>query len=215
MIRVASLRLLPLLLFPTVLVAQESGAFTVARGGDTVAIEQWSRDSSGLSASLIRGLGATRERLHYHATLLPDESAPLVEVAAWRGDDPEGMPARQNTRIIFKDDSVAIDDASQQGVRTMILPTQRSALAYLNLSTALLEQATRRAAAEKRDSVDVPFFNLGGGQTLTGSVSRLGIDSALVRIRTIEFRFKVDGAGRILGGSVPSQGLQITRGAGR
>ncbi|MFN8653558.1 MAG: hypothetical protein U0133_16760 [Gemmatimonadales bacterium] len=214
MIRVASLRLLPLL-FPTVLAAQESGAFTVARGGDTVAIEQWNRDSTGLSASLIRGLGATRERLHYHATLLPDESAPLVEVAAWRGDDPEGMPARQNTRIIFKDDSVAIDDASQNGVRTMVLPTQKAAVAYLNLSTALLEQATRRAAAARRDSLDVPFFNLGGGQTLTGTVNRVGSDSVLVRIRTVEFRFRVDPTGRILGGSVPSQGLQITRGAGR
>ena len=206
-----------LLLVPALLPAQESGAFTITRGTDTVALERWTRDSSGLTASLTRVAGAAaRERVHYKATLLPDASAPLIEVSVWRADDPEGMRARQTTRLIFKDDSVAVDEANRWGgVRTVILPTQRSAIAYLNLSVALMEQATRRAESSRRDSVAVPFFNLGGGQTVTGVVSRVGADSALVRIGTVEFRLRVDGTGRILGGTVPSQGLEITRGAGR
>ncbi|HSB52857.1 MAG TPA: hypothetical protein VLD58_00800 [Gemmatimonadales bacterium] len=218
MIRVASLRLATtLLLVPAALAAQEAGAFTITRGADTVALERWSRDSSILSASLTRVAGASaRERVRYKATLLPDASAPLIELSVWRGEDPEDMPARQTTRIIFKDDSVAVDEATRwSGVRSIILPTQRSAIAYLNLSIALMEQATRRAESTRGDSVAVPFFNLGGGQTVTGVVRRIGADSALVRIGTVEFRLKVDGTGRILGGSVPSQGLEITRGAGR
>jgi len=197
--------------------AQEAGAFATTRGADTVALERFSREPGGLSGDLTRVAGAAaRERVHYQAALLPDASAPLIEISVWRAGDPEGMPARQTTRLIFKDDSVAVDEANRwSGVRTMILPTARSALAYLNLSVALLEQATRRMEASRADSLAVPFFNLGGGQTVTGMVSRVGADSAAIRIGTVEFRLRVDTDGRILGGSVPSQGLRITREAGR
>lgn len=217
MIRVV-LRSAPFLFLLTgALRAQEAGAFTITRGADTVAQEQFNRAPGELSASLTRLAGtAARERVHYKATLLPDASAPLIELSVWRAEDPEDMPARQTARVIFKDDSVAVDQADRwSGVKTMVMGTARSAIVYLNLSVALLEQATRRAESSKADSVAVPFFNLGGGQTVTGMVRRVGTDSASVRIGTVEFRFSVDGDGRILGGSVPSQGLRITRGTGR
>jgi hypothetical protein len=213
LLRCASL----LVLIPGALSAQEAGAFAVTRGADTVALEHFSRVPGELSASLTRLSGATtRERVHYKATLLPDASAPLIEVSVWRAEDPEGMPARQTTRVIFKDDSVAIDQAGRSsGLKTLLFPTTRAAIAYLNLSVALMEQATRRAEASGADSLAVPFFNLGGGQTVTGMVRRVGADSAAVRIGTVEFRFNVDRDGRILGGTVPSQGLRISRAAGR
>jgi hypothetical protein len=218
MIRASLVSCLTLLaLLPGAATAQEAGAFTMIHGTDTVALERFNRGPGELSADLTRVVGAaTRERVHYKATLLPDESAPLIEISAWRAEDPEEMPARQTARIIFKEDSVAVDEANRwSGVRTVILPTARAAIAYLNLSVALLEQATRRVEASRSDSLPVPFFNLGGGQTVTGMVSRVGTDSAAVRIGTVEFRLKVDGVGRILGGAVPSQGLKITREAGR
>ena len=193
--------------------AQEAGGFTIVRGPDTVATEQWSRAGVELKGSLLRGLGVTaRERLHYQATLVDDESAPLVEFSLWRADDPEGMPARETGRVIFKDDSVAVDDMRRSGsLQTRVFPTARAAIPYLNLSVAFLEQATRRAARTAGDSLAVPFFNLGGGQTVTGMVRHFGADSAAVRIGAVEFRLRVDSAGRILGGAVPGQGLVITR----
>jgi len=193
--------------------AQESGGFAILRGTDTVAAEQFSREEVQLSGTLVRQSGTARERVRYRATLVEDQSAPLIELSAWRGDDPDDSPARQTTRLIFKDDSVAVDEASRwAGVDTRILATVRDPIPYLNLSTAFLEQATRRAGRTGgSDPVAVPFFNLGGGQTVTGSVGRLGRDSATVRIGTVEFRLRVDGDGRILGGSVPAQGLVIVR----
>ncbi len=214
----AVLRSTPFLLLITgALSAQEAGAFTITRGADTVAQEQFTRVPGELSAHLIRLAGASaRERVHYKAVLLPDASAPLIEVSVWRADDPEDVPARQTARVIFKDDSVAVDQADRwSGVKTLVMPTTKAAIAYLNLSVALLEQATRRVEWSKTDSLAVPFFNLGGGQTVTGMVSRIGTDSAAVRIGSVEFRLNVDGDGRILGGAVPSQGLRITRAAGR
>lgn len=193
--------------------AQEAGGFAVVRGPDTVAVEQWSRADVELKGSLLRGLVATaRERLHYRATLVDDQSAPLVELSVWRGEDPEGAAARQTARVIFKDDSVAVDDLNRGGsLMTRVLPTARAAIPYLNLSIAFLEQATRRAAHPATDSLAVPFFNLGGGQTVTGTVRHLGADSSVVRIGSVEFRLRVDSDGRILGGAVPEQGLLIAR----
>jgi hypothetical protein len=193
--------------------AQEAGGFAITRGLDTVAVEQWSRADVELKGSLLRGLtAATRERLHYRATLVDDESAPLIDFSVWRAEDPEGQPARQTARVIFKDDSVAVDDLRRSGgLTTEVLPTARAAIPYVNLSVAFLEQATRRAAQTTGDSLSVPFFNVGGGQTVTGTVRHLGADSSAVRIGTVEFRLRVDSTGRILGGAVPGQGLVITR----
>jgi hypothetical protein len=193
--------------------AQEAGGFTTVRGPDTVAVEQWSREDVELKGSLVRGLGAAdRERLHYRATLVDDQSAPLVDLSVWRAEDPEAQPARETARVIFRDDSVAVDDLRRSGsLVTRVLPTMRAAIPYLNLSVAFLELATRRAAQTAGDSLAVPFFNLSGGQTVTGTVRHLGADSSVVRISTVEFRLQVDSAGRILGGVVPGQGLVITR----
>ena len=204
------------LLSPVGLTAQESGGFLVLHGADTVAVETFTRQDVELKGRLLRGsTSQARERIQFRATVLNDGSAPLVELVAWQGDDPEDAPARENARVIFKGDSVAVDDASRlTGVLTQIFPTQRSAIPYLNLSTAWLEQATRRLAASRADSLSVPFFNLGGGQTLTGVLRRFAADSTLLRLGTIEFRLRVDSVGRILGGTVPSQGLVITRNAG-
>lgn len=200
------------LLAPAALAGQESGGFTILHGADTIAVESFTRQDVELKGRLLRGMGAARERVQYRATLVDDGSAPLVELSAWRGDDPEGAPARQTARVIFKDDSAAVDDASRTaGVMTRVLPTQRAAIPYLNLSTAWLEQVTRRLLASPGDSLTIPFFNLGGGQTVTGTARRYATDSATVRLGAVEFRFKVDPQGRILGGAVPSQGLLIQR----
>ena len=196
--------------------AQDGGRFAVTRGSDTMAVERFSRADVQLTGDLVRVASASaRERFHYQATLVDNQSAPLVEVTAWRGEDPEGSPARQTTRVIFKGDSVAVDDASRwSGLVTRVLPTAQAAIPYLNLSTAMLELATRRAAQARGDTLSVPFFNLGGGQTVTGTVRRVAADSTSIRIGSVEFRLKVDATGRILGGSVPSQGLTISRTAG-
>jgi hypothetical protein len=46
---------------------------------------------------------------------------------------------------------------------------------------------------------------------VAGSSFQEGTDSTLVRIGRVEFRLRVDPAGRILGGAIPSQSLMVTR----
>lgn len=188
----------------------DTAGFVVLHGADTVAVEQFARTPVELSGKLVQRSGAGG-RTTYRAATLPDATAPLIEVSVWNGTDPEDSPARQRSRLIFKDDSVAVDDVNQMGITSVIMGTQRGALPYLNFSFAILEQATRRADAMAQDSMLVPFFNLGGGQTLDGSVIRLSADSDAVRIGKIEFRLQVDTVGRILGGGIPAQGLRVNR----
>ncbi|MEO8636310.1 MAG: hypothetical protein ABI587_13640 [Gemmatimonadales bacterium] len=199
-------------LVPATGAAQETGGFSVLRGRDTVAVEEFSRGPVELTGTLMRGGTTTGDRVRYRAVLVEDESAPLIELSVWQRDDPERARARQTSRVIFKDDSVAVDDMTGSGLRTLVMPTQPAPIPYLKLSIAFLEQATRRAAASPgRDSVPMPFFSLDGGQTVVGRVRRLGGDSAVVALGTVEFRLRVDGSGRILGGALPAQGLRIVR----
>jgi hypothetical protein len=212
--RITAYALLLLPLLPAVAVAQaETGGFTLMHDQDTIATERFERTPERLQGTLVRLIGENlRERVKYDATLLPDASAPLLQFSAWKADDPEEMPARQVGRIIFKDDSVAIDEATPLGgASTRVLGTRRSALAYLNLSTALLEQATRRARGSSGAPVALAFFSLDGGQTALGAVRRIGPDSSAITIGNVEFRLRVDPDGRILGGAVPSQRLLILR----
>jgi hypothetical protein len=96
-------------------------------------------------------------------------------------------------------------------MQTRVFGTERGAVPYLNLSFALLEQAVRRSRATAPVSNQVPFFNLGGGQTVDARVSKLGTDSLSMAIGSVEFHLRVDDTGRVLGGTIPAQQLVAER----
>ena len=117
----------------------------------------------------------------------------------------------QRARVIFKEDSAAVDAVIGQAISTQVFGTQRGAIPYLNMSFALLEQAVRRSRAKGARLNQVPFFNLAGGQTVSGTLTPLGKDSLALAIGEVEFRLKVDPEGRVLGGSIPTQNVQVDR----
>ncbi|HEU5170296.1 MAG TPA: hypothetical protein VFU46_07150, partial [Gemmatimonadales bacterium] len=198
-------------------VGGERATFVIRHGDDTVATEEFAR-----SATEIEGRLLFRKHKHlserYRAVLAPDATLPLVEITVRNGPDSGKVQAKftERARLIFRDDSVAVDDAGSRGLKTLVLPTERGAVPYLNLSFGLLEQALRRAAVLGAGPVEVPFFNLSagaerGGQTVRGTVTRVGADSATIAIGTVEFRLEVDGEGRLLGGGIPAQRLTVER----
>ena len=215
-----SLLLLLLLTAPPALAAQqpERSVFVIRRGADTVATEVLARTPTELTGTLtFRAKAATSE--WYRAVVAPDTTVALVEVNVREGADTGLVKPRvvQRTRAIFRGDSVAIDDVTGNGIQTRVLATQAGAVPYLNLSFGLLEQAIRRATVPGRDTVKVAFFNLsggagqGGGVTVVGTVSRVGADSVALELGSVEFRMRVDAAGRLLGGAIPAQRLTFER----
>lgn len=194
----------------------DSGVFVIRHGGDTVATERFVRTATALNGTLaIRNAGGTLQA--YQAVVAPDASVALIEVTVRESNDSgraAGPPAGrvvQRARVIFKEDSAAVDDISNRGLQTRLFGTERGAVPYLNLSFALLEQAVRRSRAAAPSGSRVPLFNLSGGQTVDGKLSPLGSDSLALAIGAVEFHLRVDQAGRVLGGRIPAQDVVVDR----
>jgi hypothetical protein len=194
----------------------DSGIFVIRHAGDTVATERFSRTPTAITGTLaVRNANATSQ--HYSAVLAPDGSVPLIEVTV-RADADSGRAKDKvvsRARVIFREDSAAVDEANDRGLRTFVFGTQKGAIPYLNLSFALLEQVVRQARVPGAAS-QVPLFNLGGahsggGQTISVKVSKLGSDSVSMAIGTVEFRLRVDAAGHLLGGRIPAQNVVVDR----
>jgi hypothetical protein len=112
------------------------------------------------------------------------------------------------TRLIVRDDSVAVDQMTSNGLVTRILPTKAGARPYLNLSFALIELAVQ--AAPRADVVEIPFFNVDGGQTATGTLRRNADGSALLTLGNTEMALTLD-ADRIKSATIQAQGLKVER----
>lgn len=195
----------------------DSGIFLVRRGADTVATEEFSRSGVAVEGRLLfKAHKFLSER--YRIVVAPDGTVPLVEVTVRNGPDSGTVQAKftQRTRVVFRDDSVAVDDMGGRGLKTLVLATEPGAMPYLNLSFAMLEQAVRRSRTLGAAGAEVPFFNLSGtdrqgGQTVRGKVTPVGTDSVTVAIGSVEFRLRVDPEGRLLGGGIPAQNLSVER----
>jgi hypothetical protein len=176
-----------------------------------VVVERFARSATKLEGTLaIRNSKKTSER--YSAVIAPDATLPLIEVTVREGVDSGPVRAKvvQRARVIFKEDSAAVDEVGDAGLTTRVFGTREGAMPYLNLSFALLEQAIRRARLTQGDS-QLAFFNLGGGQALSARISGLGSDSLRLDIGGVRFHLRVDQEGRVLGGRIPSQDVVIER----
>jgi hypothetical protein len=190
----------------------DSGTFVVRHSGDTVATETFSRQETTIQGTL--ALNNSNHTFHrYTAVLAPDASVPMIDVSVREDADSGRVKAKlvQRARVIFKNDSAAVDAIIGQSIETRVFGTQAGAIPYLNMSFALLEQAIRRSRAAGATPGEVPFFNLGGGQTLSATLRPVGSDSMALAIGDVEFRLRVDPEGRVLGGTIPKQDVVVER----
>ncbi len=190
----------------------DSGTFIIRHAADTVATERFSRTATSLQGTL--SLNNSRNTFQrYTAVVAPDATLPLIEVTVREDADSGRVKAKlvQRARVIFKEDSAAVDAVIGQSIETRVFGTQLGAVPYLNLSFALLEQAVRRARSLPSPAVEVPLFNLGGGQTVKSRLTPLGTDSLTLAIGEVEFRLRVDPQGRVLGGRILKQGVVVER----
>jgi hypothetical protein len=188
----------------------DSGTFVIRHNDSTVATEKFSRTETTLDGTL-RLVNAKNTFHQYNVVVAPDATVPLVEVTVRQDADSGRVKARQLsvTRVIFKEDSAAVDAVIGETIQTRVFGTQRGAVPYLNMSFALLEQAVRRSKVG--GTKQVPFFNLGGGQTVSGTITPLGGDSLNLAIGDVQFHLRVDPAGRVLGANIPSQHVVAIR----
>jgi hypothetical protein len=72
----------------------------------------------------------------------PDASVPMIDIAVREDADSGRIKARliQRARVIFREDSAAVDAVTGQVISIQVFGTQAGAIPYLNMSFALLEQ---------------------------------------------------------------------------
>jgi alpha-beta hydrolase superfamily lysophospholipase len=189
--------------------APERAVFLVRIGAETLAVENASRGPSRAEGTLV--MRSPLLRLGQQLAL--SESGVVERLATAMTVGALGDSVQQRAELIFSGDSAFshVEDARAAAP----IPDRRFAVVpgsvpVMNLSGLSLELLLRRARAAGVDTVRVPVLLL-TGQSLTATVSRLGEDSALVTLGGVLLRARTDGVGRLLGASVPSQGLVFER----
>lgn len=192
--------------------APTRGSFAVLLGSDTIATERFTRSDDRLEGELTpRGpLAAQQPAFRYDAALRHDASvARFVLTPFGANAGAEGAGTQSAT---FQGDSMFL----VRGADSVRRATPRGTLPYVNPSPALLEQIVRRARALGGNPggapVQVPVL-AGGAQSTPATVTFASADSARVDLANTDVRLRVDGAGAVLGGSVPAQGVTIVRAA--
>jgi|GEM_PF-287217 len=181
----------------------DRGAFVALNGADTVVVDKFVRTADTLRGSVaMKG----QARVEYVVALGPENTVRTMAIKQFKwGAAPDEAPTAEVLTTI-QGDSVII----QMAGNTVRVGTKAGAVPSFGNSFAIGELFTRRARASG-GSGDYPYLAINGGVTLPLTVRPIGTDSMLITIAGQEERFKVDAAGRMIGGFVTGQPVIITR----
>ena len=188
--------------------ASEQATFLLQQGENTLMTERVTRSGEMLRGEVTAPMGP---RLTYEATLSPDATIPRLEVRLFQ----PGADTVPNQRVVavVRGDSAIAQVFEADSVRTNRAAVPPQTLLTLNPSIGLVEQVVRRARVLGGQSADVSLLPLNRGSSVATAQVSFTADSAVISADGTEVRLQVDAAGRILGGSIPEQGLTITRAA--
>jgi hypothetical protein len=181
----------------------DRGAFVALNGADTVVVDKfvWTADT-------LRGSVAMKgqARVEYVVALGPENTVRTMAIKQFKWGAAPGEAPTAEVFTTIQGDSVIF----QMAGNTVRLGTKAGAVPSFNNSFAIGELFTRRARASG-GSGDYPYLAISGAVTLPLTVRPIGTDSMLITIAGQEERFKVDAAGRMIGGFVVGQPVIITR----
>lgn len=185
--------------------AQSAATFVFVTGKDTIAVESMQRNGNDVSSALdTRGNG----RYTLDAKLDLQGLVSRLEINTY---PPVGTTITTHAVITVVGDSVF----AQVGPKMQRVTTQVGAIPWINPSFALLEVLLQRArhveTGAGTGAVSIPLFLIAGGATISATVTRLGADSTIVAVGTVELRLHTSADGKLLGGVVPAEQSVITR----
>ncbi len=199
---------------PTLAFAQgraDAYTFHMITGKDTLSTEVVHRTPDRLEVELAVKPAGIRYR--YAIALGPDGRALRMTTDVWTLASTDTAPA-QHAIADFTGDSAHLSVVARGGTQTLVLPASPGAVPYINLSTALLEQAVMRAKAMGGRLDSVPMFALAGGRNFVAPVEWIGADSATITLPGVVIRMAVAPDGSVLGAFAPSQNLRAEREGG-
>jgi dienelactone hydrolase len=183
--------------------APDRGALVIHRGADTVVVDRFIRNADTLEGSVrIKG----QARIDYRALLGPNETVRSLSLALFAPTAEANAQPTTRVRLAIQGDTVIAETAA--GINRV--GTKAGAIPMFNNALALSELFTRRARATG-GVADIPYFATNGGTTLDVAVRPITSDSVTVTIARQVQRFKIDPAGRILGGVIAGSNLEYGR----
>ena len=187
-------------------VAADNGTFYIRRGADTVVTDRFAWKGDTLSGRVqIKG-GA---RIEYVAVTGRGDTVRTVVFDIYGPAQKAGDKPATHLMITMRDDTALIETPA--GVQR--IGTKAGAIPMVGNTIAMTELFTRRARAAG-GTASIPYLVIAGAApTLMAAVKPAGADSLVMMLGPQEQRFRVDAAGRILGGTVPAAGLEFLRGA--
>jgi alpha-beta hydrolase superfamily lysophospholipase len=191
---------------PPARAANDSGAFVITMGRDTIGLERFTRSAGGAEGTLLfipMGL-----RFDYSLEILPDGSIRRMENEVRPASAPTTSAPRQRATLEWRADSV-IAEVTPGGVQR--LASEAGSMPYLNPSMFLLELVVKRAQASSPALAEVPVFGVSGGRTLLVTLHHAGADSVSLSLGGAAFQLRLDAHGHVLSGSVPAQGVVFQR----
>jgi dienelactone hydrolase len=184
----------------------DAGAFILRLGTDTLVIEHFSRVADTLQGSIgVKG----QPRQDYLVILGPAGSITTVSLNIFAVGADAGAAPIQRVRVRMTGDSALVEANG----RVQGFATSHGAFPLLNNSFALSEIFARRARARGGD-LDIPVWTMAGAMSLNLSIRALGRDSMVFALAGQQQRLRVDSGGRILGGSIPGQHVDVIRVSG-
>lgn len=175
--------------------AQESAAFVVTLGRDTVVLEQFTRTADRIQGVMLNRTPRTSLR-EYTAHLRPNGSISRLEMSARVLNDTTAPP--QILTINTAPDSTSWTLRQGDQAAEERYPSGWEAFPWIYSSFALVEPVLMYAHDQNRDTVRVIGMQAGALPD-TIRVVRHGADSVLIHSRQGIMRVQVDSEGRVVG----------------
>jgi len=193
--------MLALILAASVLTVQDSGAFVVRLGNDTLSLEQYKRTATQLRGEFVIRAPRTVHRM-YTADLNADGSIRRIEVITHNIGGGPG-PAETKGTLEFVGDSAIITNPRGDSTVTTRVAVPRGTTPYALHVYGLVEQIARQARATGRDSVALSAVT-SSNQTSSGYVKKRGGDTLVFNFTEGQlaglgpFTFRLDRQGRLV-----------------
>lgn len=184
---------------PATLLAQgrsERAGFVTRLGSDTLSVEQFTRTSSRLEADIVARVPRTR-RLHFVATLNPDQTVARLQVNVQPAAPAPDTPAF-SAEMVFGKDSVISTIKLPDSTQTIRVAIEPGAMPLSSTSYALYEQIFLRFKQVGRDSLPFQVAPFGSPQATKTFVVRRGADAADLDFFGLPMHAKLDKQGRLL-----------------
>ena len=190
-----------LIVAASLFVQQDSGAFVVRIGNDTLELEQYKRSATQLRGEFVNRSPRSLHRI-YTADLNADGTIRRIEVVTHNIGGGPG-PAETKATLEFVGDSAVITNPRGDSMITTRVAVPKGTFPYALHVYGLVEQIGRYARAAGRDSVALSAVT-SGNQTSGGYVKKRGGDTLVFNFTDGQlaglgpFTFRLDRQGRLV-----------------